>query len=94
MDATKIVVSPLVSEKNAELLAKDGIYVFEVALSADKLKVRAAVESLFSVDVVSVRTLVCRGRRSVRSRSLRVDRWKKALVKIAPGQKIGIFEGV
>jgi large subunit ribosomal protein L23 len=89
----QVIKKPLVSEKNS-VLAEHGVYVFEVERKATKTEVRAAVEKLFSVKVISVNTSVCRGR-SARTKfgvgSIRY--WKKAMVRLAPGEKISIFEG-
>ena len=85
---------PHVSEKAARLSAQN-VYVFGVPLTAEKMAIKKAVEALYSVKVVAVRTVrglgkpVRRGRRP----SSRSD-WKKALVTLAPGQKLDIYEGV
>lgn len=85
---------PHVSEKAARLGAQN-VYVFDVACDAEKIAIKKAVEALYSVKVVAVRTIrglgkpVRRGRRA----SARSD-WKKALVTLAPGQKIDLYEGV
>ncbi len=85
---------PHVSEKAARLGAQN-VYVFDVTLQAEKIAIKRAVESLYHVKVVAVRTIrglgkpVRRGRRP----SARSD-WKKALVTIAAGQKIDLYAGV
>ncbi len=89
----KILKRPLVSEKNS-LLAENSTYVFEVDTVATKTDIKSAVEKLFRVKVESVNTAICRGR-AARGRTgvSPVKYWKKALVKLQPGQKITIFEG-
>ena len=90
----KIIKKPLISEKNS-LLQADNIYAFEVERNADKVQIRKAVEQLFQVKVASVNTSICRNRpRRTGMRYSKVRYWKKALVKLAPGDKISLFEGV
>jgi large subunit ribosomal protein L23 len=90
---SSVIKRPLVSEKNS-MLAETGIYAFEVTREATKTEVKQAVEKNFKVKVVSVNTALCRGR-SKRSKTgmSQPQYWKKALVKLAAGEKIGLFEG-
>jgi large subunit ribosomal protein L23 len=84
---------PLVTEKNTYHGAV-GMYVFEVDFDATKTDIRAAVEKNFKVKVASVRTMVCRGhQKKNRFAVTRAPYWKKALVKLAAGEKISLFEG-
>ena len=89
----QLIKRPLVSEKNSSL-AESGIYVFQVDQAATKTDVKKAIEKFFKVKVVSVKTAVCRGR-ATRNRlgASSVKYWKKAMVRLAPGEKIAIFEG-
>jgi large subunit ribosomal protein L23 len=66
--------------------------VFEVLLTATKPQIKAAVEKLFSVSVLSVNTMVVKGKfkRVGKSAGYRSD-WKKAIVKLAAGQTISKF---
>jgi len=69
--------------------------LFEVARDANKIEIRQAVEKLWNVDVLSVRTAVVRGKEKKMGRYIgRRSNWKKAVVTIAPGQNIEFFEGV
>lgn len=89
-----VIKKPLITEKNTYHNAA-GIYVFEVVLNASKDEVKSAVEKYFKVKVDGVNTLVCRGR-SKRNKfgvTTQAPKWKKALVKLAPGEKIALFEG-
>lgn len=89
----QVIKRPLVSEKNS-VLAEHDIYVFEVDRAADKIEVKNAVEKLFRVKVRSVRTSVCRGRATRNKLGVSaVKYWKKAMVRLAPGEKITLFEG-
>jgi large subunit ribosomal protein L23 len=89
----QLIKKPLVSEKNS-ILAEKNIYVFEIDSTATKTEVKNAVEKLFKVKVKSVKTAMCRGR-STRTKVgvSGVRYWKKAMVRLAPGEKIAIFEG-
>ncbi len=90
----QIIKRPLMTEKNSMIQANN-TYAFEVDRKANKLQVRKAVEQLFQVKVVSVRTSIGRNRkRRTGTNFSRVRYTKKALVKLAPGDKIGLFEGV
>lgn len=71
-------------------------YTFEVASDATKVEIRDAVERLFEVEVRSVRTMNVPGkkRRVGRFRLGQRPSWKKAIVEVAPGEMIDVFEGV
>jgi large subunit ribosomal protein L23 len=70
------------------------VYAFEVADKASKTAIKKAVEVAFQVKVIDVHTMQCRGRAHRMGRYVsRVNHFKKALVKLAEGQKIKIFEG-
>lgn len=89
-----VIKRPLVTEKNTIHNAA-GVYVFEVELQATKQDVKTAVERNFRVKVASVNTSVCRGHaKRTRFGLTKPLRWKKALVKLAAGEKIALFEGV
>ena len=89
---------PLVTEKSSYLSGKLNKYSFEVAENANRTQVKDAVETLFDVAVVSVNiinTTAKRGRRSKSRRLLvRKSGFKKAIVTLAEGQSLPIFEGV
>ncbi len=89
-----VIVRPLITEK-ATILAGEGKYAFEVDRRANKNQVRDAIQIAFSVKVLKVNTMNVRGktRRTGRSVSRSKD-WKKAIVTLAPGETIEIFEGV
>ena len=90
----EIIKKPLVSEKNAGHAEDANIYAFEVDLRANKTEIRQAIEKAFRVKVVEVRTMVCRGRYFRKQMRLGPPKhWKKALVKLAQGERISIFEG-
>jgi large subunit ribosomal protein L23 len=69
--------------------------LFEVARDANKIEIRHAVEKLWNVDVVEVRTSVVRGKQKRMGRFIgKRSNWKKAIVTIAAGQNVEFFEGV
>ena len=94
MDPSQVVIRPVVSEKSY-VLATAHKYVFRVHPDAHKTQIRQAVESLFDVSVVSVRTVSVkptpqrRGAIHGRTRA-----WKKAIVQVGPGDSIPIFQGL
>lgn len=94
MDPSQVVIRPVVSEKSYVLAAADK-YTFRVHPDAHKTQIRQAVQRLFDVQVVDVRTLNVkpkpkrRGYTAGRSRA-----WKKAIVQVRPGETIPIFQGL
>jgi large subunit ribosomal protein L23 len=93
MDARQVVIRPIVSEKSYALMA-DGKYTFRVHDRAHKLQIAKAVEEIFDVHVAEVRTARVRSKPKRRGlHSGRTRSWKKAVVKLAPGERIELFEG-
>ena len=69
--------------------------LFEVALDANKIEIKNAIEALFSVKVVDVHTQIMRGKEKRVGRFMgQRSNWKKAIVTLAAGNKIEFFEGV
>ena len=89
-----IIKKPIISEKNSLLAEELGVYTFEVDSRATKPEVKNAIEKSFKVKVRSVNTVNCRSR-ATRNRLgvSKVKYWKKALVRLQPGEKIAMFEG-
>jgi large subunit ribosomal protein L23 len=93
MDSRQVIIRPVVSEKSYALMA-EGKYTFRVADRAHKTQVRHAVEEIFGVHVRSVHTSRVRAKPKRRGLSLGTSRaWKKAVVQLAPGERIELFEG-
>ncbi len=93
MEPRQVIIRPVVSEKSYALMA-DGKYTFRIHERAHKTQVAHAVEEIFGVNVVSVRTSRVRAkpkRRGLHSGTSRS--WKKAVVQLAPGERIELFEG-
>jgi large subunit ribosomal protein L23 len=91
----QVLRRPLVTEKST--IARDALNIvtFAVDPRANKHEIRSAVETLFSVKVLDVRTIRMprKSRRLGRFVGRRAE-WKKAIVRLAQGQKIEFFEGV
>lgn len=92
-----ILRRPIITEKSS-YLSKLGQYVFEVDPNATKNQIKEAVEAIFEVDVVRVNVVNVPPRRTRRPRSRRVlvrrSGIKKAIVTLAEGQRLPVFEGV
>ena len=94
MDATQVIIRPVVSEKTY-VLAELGKYTFRVADTAHKTQIRQAVEQLFDVKVVAVRTSSVKSKPKRRGQtSGRTRQWKKAIVQVREGDTIPIFRGL
>ena len=94
MDHSQIIIRPVVSEKSYVLAANDR-YTFRVHPDAHKTQIRQAVEALFDVNVVDVRTLSVKSKPKRRGHtSGRTRQWKKAIVQVRPGETIPIFQGL
>jgi large subunit ribosomal protein L23 len=101
LTAPEIILRPVVSEKSIDQ-STHGRYTFQVHPDANKIQIKAAIEELYASDkvtVVSVNVLTTKPKE--KSRGTRRGRvrgwssaWRKAIVTLAPGQKIQFFEGV
>jgi large subunit ribosomal protein L23 len=90
-----VLVRPVISEKSTYETDRNN-YTFMVARDANKLQVKAAVEAQFKVNVLGVRVVNVKPKQKRRGRRTlgMVPGWKKAVVTIAAGQKIELFEAV
>ena len=94
LDLQDVVVRPLVPEKAERGREAARQYAFEVHREATKIQVKGAVEKLFSVKVIAVRTAIARGKNKRVGRNLgRRPNWKKAIVTLKEGDTIALFEG-
>jgi large subunit ribosomal protein L23 len=90
-----VVLRPLITEK-ATRLSGENKYAFEVRVDSNKVQIKDAVQQGFNVKVLNVNVINMKGKpRRVRGNRIKhgVD-WKKAVVTLAPGDKIELFEGV
>ena len=88
----QVVLRPLVTEKGVHRVERNNQYAFEVNPLADKEDVRSAVEELFDVKVLKVRTQNRKGKpRRYRFRQGMKKSWKKAIVTLGPEDRIDFF---
>jgi len=92
MEATKIIIKPLITEKTTHQANVRSTYAFHVHPKADKIEIKSAIEELYKVKVADVRTLVRKGkaRRTKTGYAMGTD-VKRALVKLAGEDKIELF---
>jgi large subunit ribosomal protein L23 len=97
-DIHEVLRRPLITEKSNYMNSDLRQYVFEVSSDATKSMVKDAIETIFNVKVlrVNVMTMPAKYKKNLRSRrtSLRKSSYKKAIVSLAPGETIPVFEGV
>jgi large subunit ribosomal protein L23 len=102
-EAYQILIAPHITDKtvknNFDRKNDAYTYVFRVDLKANKFEIKKAIESYFGVQVGAVNTLIMRGkikRAQLKTKftSGKLPNWKKAYVKLKPGQKIAEFEGM
>ena len=94
MEARDIIIKPVVTEKSIGMM-ENNKYVFKVALKANKIEIKKAVEEIFKVKVVDVNTVRVKGKEKRMGRSVgKTSDYKKAIVQLAEGDSIEIFEGL
>ena len=94
MDPSQVIIRPVVSEKSYVLAANDK-YTFRVHPDAHKTQIRQAVESLFDVKVVSVRTASVKSKPKRRGITAgRTRSWKKAIVTLKAGENIDLYSAI
>jgi len=94
MELYQVLRRPLITEKGT-LLQSQGKFVFEVALDANKIEIKQAVEVTFGVNVIDVNTMRVRGQQKRYGRRMIAGMtrpWKKAVVTLRPGQSIQYFD--
>ncbi len=91
----QVVQRPLLTEKGTRLKEEANQYLFRVAPRANKVEIKQAIETLFKVTVLDVRTLPVRGKakRLGRFQGKQAD-WKKAIATLKAGDSIELYEGV
>lgn len=96
MDLNDVLVRPIITEKSMRE-AGLGRFSFQINIQARKAQIRQAIEKNFNVNVHSIETLIVKGRKTRvgrKRRQVSLAPWKKAIAKLAPGQKIDLFEGL
>jgi large subunit ribosomal protein L23 len=95
MTPYEIIRRPIVTEKTTLQKEANNQLSFEVDQRANRIEIKKAVETLFNVRVSAVQTMNVNGKYTRRGRVLGKKRdWKKALVRLMPGERIEFFEGV
>ncbi|OGO42422.1 MAG: 50S ribosomal protein L23 [Chloroflexi bacterium RBG_16_57_9] len=95
MHVYEVLKRPIVTEKSNARADAYNQYTFEIDTRANKVQVKEAVEKAFNVTVLAVNIMRMPGKtRRAGRRTVRTPVWKKAVVKLAPGQRIEFFEGV
>jgi large subunit ribosomal protein L23 len=91
----EVILRPVVTERSTTLQEDMRTYTFIVARAANKLEIRTAIQTLFNVKVESVRTANYQGKWRRMGKSLgRRPAYKKAMVRLAEGDTIDVYEGV
>ena len=94
MDPSQVIIRPIVSEKSYVLATADK-YTFRVHKDAHKTQIKQAIEELFGVGVLEVRTSSVPSKPKRRGYTAgRTREWKKAVVQVQAGQTIPIFQGL
>lgn len=94
-DPYQIIERPLLTEKSMDA-SQHGKYTFRVAKDANKIEIADAVEAIFKVNVTKVNTLTVKGKKKRVGRypQGKTSDWKKAVVTLAEGEAITLFEGL
>lgn len=91
----EVVLQPLLTEKGTRLKDEANQYLFRVAVRANKVEIKHAIEQLFKVSVLNVRTVRVEGKLKRLGRFQgRRPSWKKAIATLKPGDSIDLYEGV
>ena len=95
MDTYQVIIRPVISEKSYNLIETENQYTFQVDRRANKNQIKRAIEEAFDVKVHKVNTVNVKSKpkRQGLSRG-RTASWKKAVVRLAEGERIELFEGV
>lgn len=94
MDLNYVLKRPLITEKST-FQGQEGKYAFEVNIQATKIDVKNAVEKIFKVKVRGIQTMILKGKKRKVGRMKKEiikPNWKKAIVQLAEGNKIDVFE--
>lgn len=92
MDNINVIIKPLITEKSTHQQATRNAYAFQVHVNANKHQIKDAVEALYEVKVVDVRTMNRRGKpRRSRYRMSKTSDWKRAVVVLDENSRIELF---
>jgi len=94
MNPYDIIKRPLITEKTSIQKENYNQITFEVDRKANRVEIKRAIENIFNVNVAAVKTIQIKGKTKQRGRIVGKRRdWKKAIVKLMPGERIDFFEG-
>ena len=92
MEAINVIIKPLVTEKSTHQQATRNAYAFQVHRDADKGDIKKAVQELYNVKVVDVRTMNRKGKpRRSRHKMTKTSDWKRAIVVLDENSRIDLF---
>lgn len=94
MNVRDVIIAPIITEKSMRDAAL-GRFTFKVAIMANKPLIKSAIEKMFKVKVLKIFVSIVKGRtdrKGVRREEFVKTAWKKATVKLAKDQKIGLFD--
>ena len=95
MDIYAVIKKPVITEKSTIARDEANKYIFEVDRRATKIDIASAVEKIFKVKVIDVRTATVTGKKKRLGKVVGKRRdWKKAIVTLTPGDSIEVYEGV
>jgi len=95
VDIYQVIKEPHITEKANLQKSETNQVSFKVHRGANKIEIRQAVETLLKTKVLDVRTMNVRGKRRRMGKNVgRRPHWKKAVVKLGPGENIEFFEGM
>ncbi|MDH3345329.1 MAG: 50S ribosomal protein L23 [Desulfobacteraceae bacterium] len=90
-----LIRRPLITEKTNIQKENHNQITFEVDRNANRVEIKRAIQDIFNVRVASVKTIQVKGKTKQRGRITGKRRdWKKAIVKLMPGERIDFFDGV
>ncbi|HEY1922101.1 MAG TPA: 50S ribosomal protein L23 [Tepidisphaeraceae bacterium] len=92
MDYTNVIIKPLVTEKSTHLQESRNVYAFQVARGANKVQIRQAVQAIYNVKVIDVRTMNRKGKpRRSRLKMATTSNWKRAIVTLDENSRIELY---
>ena len=92
MDSTNVIIKPLITEKSTHQQATRNAYAFQVHANASKPQIKAAVEKIYEVKVIDVRTMNRKGKpRRTRYKMTTTSAWKRAVVVLEENSRIDLF---
>ncbi|MGD0540564.1 MAG: 50S ribosomal protein L23 [Tepidisphaeraceae bacterium] len=92
MDYTNVIIKPLVTEKSTHLQESRNVYAFQVAPGANKTEIRQAIQAIYNVKVIDVRTMNRKGKpRRSRFKMATTSGWKRAIVTLDENSRIELY---